>query len=74
MIKFFLFILNLYLIEIENCIYLLGDLCFRVLFDFMLGIVGLLIVVDDIINNSYFLWLFLFNIDKFINLDKIIRR
>lgn len=69
-----LFTLNLHLIETENCIYLPGDSCFRVSSDLMSGTAGLLTVVDDIINNSYFSWLPLLNIDKLINLDKITRR
>ncbi|MEK4905621.1 class III lanthionine synthetase LanKC [Niallia sp. FSL M8-0099] len=62
-----LFTLNLHLLENDDCIFVPGDSCFRLSGDIMSGSAGLLLVINDILENRNYSWLPILNLEKVFN-------
>ena len=52
-----LFTLNLHLMEVDDCLYVPGDSCFRLSGDLMSGSSGVLLTVNDILENKSHSWM-----------------
>ena len=59
-----LFTLNLHLMEVDDCLYVPGDSCFRLSGDLMSGSSGVLLTVNDILENKSHSWMPLLNLEK----------
>ncbi|WP_353626462.1 lanthionine synthetase C family protein [Bacillus sp. JCM 19041] len=59
-----LFTLNLHLLEDDDHIFVPGDSCFRLSGDIMSGSSGLLLTVNDILENMNYSWMPILNMEK----------
>lgn len=67
LVKAALYTLNLHLLENEEYIFVPGDSCFRISGDIMSGSSGLLLTVNDILENRNYSWLPLLNLEELLN-------